>query len=463
MRLGLIILLLCVQFARAATNNCADCARATVQTAINAMASGDTITCPAGSWTWTIQVDTLNKSINFIGAGTNANTETGSTIITIDNPSQGDNGFYWRGYDTNFLLLKGFTWKTANVRQYGTVGIEPRDHTVLTVAARVTQCRFLIGPDGVQSSRGCVFIGCYGLIDHCYFYNHSGNGQTAVASSTGDQYSTNNWHRGALAFGTTNALVIEDTVFDHSTVADGIDCYEGCNLTLRYCIITNSLIGGHGADSAFRGALLQEYYMNKFYTSGGYLVFTAFEMRGGTGVLWSNVMDSGFQDFCKLQVYRADPAYAAPNLPNGLPIGQKSDGNFSLTYPSSNYVTGYPLLDQIGRGPFPSVAFPDCTSGCNTNNYEALVPIYGWGNNLNGNTSPAFTPRDFSDTTNVQGYVKANREYFDNTVKPGYAALSYPHPLIVAMDGSGGGSGSTNGPGHAPARSQTYGGTSGRR
>jgi len=93
---------------------------------------------------------------------------------------------------------------------------------------------------------------------------------------------------------------------------------------------------------------------------------------------------------------------------------------------SYQILKAYPCIDQVGRGagallsgdsPSP-VAWPS----------QILDPIYQWGNNFTGITSPLIS----TSTTHAQ----ANRDWYDNTPKPGYIPFTYPHPLVGASTSS---------------------------
>ncbi|HEY4952008.1 MAG TPA: hypothetical protein VII71_01320, partial [Verrucomicrobiae bacterium] len=55
--------------------------------------------------------------------------------------------------------------------------------------------------------------------------------------------------------------------------------------------------------------------------------------------------------------------------------------------------------------------------------HEVSEPLYVWGNTLNGN------PTGLSS-----GYpnIQENRDFFNNTPKPGYVPFTFPHPLTVS-------------------------------
>jgi hypothetical protein len=63
------------------------------------------------------------------------------------------------------------------------------------------------------------------------------------------------------------------------------------------------------------------------------------------------------------------------------------------------------------------------TTGTETWIHEQLEPAYSWGNTLNGSPWNNFLWSDFPT-------VQLNREFYNNTVKPGYVPYPYPHPLV---------------------------------
>ena len=95
---------------------------------------------------------------------------------------------------------------------------------------------------------------------------------------------------------------------------------------------------------------------------------------------------------------------------NGL---SKLDGNLDAT--------GYPCLDQIGR-----------TSDMNGDGIQDSAPLYEWNNTLNG-ADTDITIHRFGNCNNpsVADHIKENRDYYNDTKKPGYSPYTYPHPLTT--------------------------------
>jgi hypothetical protein len=53
-----------------------------------------------------------------------------------------------------------------------------------------------------------------------------------------------------------------------------------------------------------------------------------------------------------------------------------------------------------------------------------LEPIYCWSNTINGTITGMFSP--------YPG-IQLNRDFYNDTPKPGYAPYTYPHPLATSL------------------------------
>jgi hypothetical protein len=125
----------------------------------------------------------------------------------------------------------------------------------------------------------------------------------------------------------------------------------------------------------------------------------------------------------------------------------------AMTFNTGDHFTIYKCiyaLDQVGRGsgdlvqgdgpPYGWIA--NLATGQANWPRESAEPCYVWGNTLNGNVG----------TANNSGYpnIQENRDFFNNTAKPGYTPYVYPHPLTGMTNSSGsntnsnGGGGTTN-------------------
>jgi hypothetical protein len=409
---------LCSQGAFAATINAASCSLTDVQNAVNAAVSGDTVVVPAGNCTWSNLVTADGRAMTIQGAG------AGVTNITLTTPSGGVGGIGAGINPNQFYRITGFTFTTTGTYPAGVIYIELDDETQPSPQFRIDHITLNI--NGGLGNRGIMIVATYGLIDHVTINNPSPNGQSiSISPDGGHSWFRNNWHMPA-PLGTENADFIEDSTFNNTQLGDGaFDAYDGTKVVFRHNTVVNTNVGWHGADSDPRSARSMEIYDNTFSTTGATSVYTAIRSRGGMAAVWGNTVTGNYNGFMMLSHYRADPSY-------GGPPGQSSDGNFDKTYPGQGYPTGYPLLDQIGRGSFPGgtgatgQTIPDCSAGCTTAQYEASEPNYLWNNSINGNTSPT---ADVANPSQSTTYIVQGRDYFDNTSKPGYVPYTYPHPF----------------------------------
>ena len=96
------------------------------------------------------------------------------------------------------------------------------------------------------------------------------------------------------------------------------------------------------------------------------------------------------------------------------------------------------VLDQCGRGQGDLLASnPPINKTTNSIAWphEALEPIYAWNNTLNG--AP-----NFAALKSFNAVIQENRDFYNNTPKPGYKPYTYPHPLTTTS--------AKPGPAHAP-------------
>ena len=102
-----------------------------------------------------------------------------------------------------------------------------------------------------------------------------------------------------MSWGTTNQVVFENCTFTATTPVAGkaaIDGYGGARYTMRYCNLTNYIIGCHGIASGANDSTLQiECYNNNFCdNNNGFQLSWIYWERGGTAVIYSNVVSSTY-------------------------------------------------------------------------------------------------------------------------------------------------------------------------
>jgi len=421
-----------------------------VQTAINNASNGDTVTVPAGSATWTTQVNITSKSITLQGAGID------QTTITRNTASDATIALNVSLRSTDFVTISGFTFLTVNNPANGIldVGATSIADGYPPNTFRITNCKFNHSPTNGGSAQGARSImtgGVYGLIDHCTFLSSNSQGGQMITVNRDNSMSGVNTYHTPQSYGDTNNVCIEDCTFNAFARNDGaFDAYPGQKVVFRHNTVSNTFIGWHGYDSCNRSARLFEVYQNTFTFNNGQ-VGNNIVWRGGTGVVWGNTFDANWGDangngFISFLIYAADHVYVRPQayapsalwgsiLPGVSPIAALGSAATGLAGVDGNFVRsgavdqGYPLLDQPGRGSFPAGNpgnWPLKTTGYAAGEYEALDPVYQWNNVVGANRAPLAGVQSAA----TGNYVKANRDYYDNVAKPGYTPLQYPHPLV---------------------------------
>ena len=107
-------------------------------------------------------------------------------------------------------------------------------------------------------------------------------------------------------------------------------------------------------------------------------------------------------------------------------IGYGEPGTF-LAGDSYQILSAYPCIDQVGRGPGALLSGYVPAPAAPVN--QALEPVYQWNNTHNG---VAGSVKAGTDSTRIL----ANRDYYDNTMLPGYTPYPYPHPLVTSTPGA---------------------------
>lgn len=272
---------------------------------------------------------------------------------------------------------------------------------------RVDSCKF---------SRGhhCVAFGvagngangpAYGVVDHNTFFdcNVSIFAEEAQTGDTND--GDNSWTLGTGGVygpGTTNTVAIEDNVFlTDSEITAALNNnnqhlygQSGGRAMFRYNYVRSTgvdevgLIDGHGTYTAGwgRGTVLFEIYSNRFDIVKSY---QPFDQRGGTWVFWGNTFTNG------------NSAYVA--LWNEHNTGDATGDGITNSFWWQNYRIYSGMTQEFAA-------------------ISSTLPLNG--------TYP------FSGAVNTNYWMHAPAS--TNNFYP-YTPLVYPHPLVTALDGGGGG------------------------
>jgi len=382
----LIGLLLALQ-AQAATNIATSVSRSDVNAAMSACSNGDTLSIPAGSAVWTSAL-TVTKSISIIGAGTNATFITNgqaSGVCTIFAFEPSANAPQ-RLSSMAFIQTNGFA------QQY-----------VITVKGaissfRLDRCFFTQGKTIIQTALAAGSGPVFGVIDHNHFYNCSLEIQCfnfrTGDTLDGDQMWTA-WRAAPSSYiGTTNSMVVENNAFhvDNSLAGDNDEPMSGGRgaiyawrfNTHRSDNTSRAYVGVdmHGAFAGVRGGTLYEIYSNNFYIATTYRLT---KQRGGSWISYGNTYwnTNTVRDFINL----------------GAETG---------TEQTANAATG-----------------------------DGYTNSFYWGNISNGSENTTVVNDSLLPAVEGTHYF-LHAPASTNNFYP-YTPLVYPHPLVTAQDGGGGG------------------------
>lgn len=462
---------------QAATIQASSCSRLDVQSAINSASDGDTVLVPAGTCSWTATIH-IKTGITVQGVGIDAtiindNVPDGRTVL-IDTASG-------RSY-----RLTGFTFRRGSVTKGLTNGIIQVQGD--TKAWRIDNNKF----DNVDARAISVWGSTFGVIDHNQFVVSSGTIAIEVNHPTwnNSSYGDGSWSDDSY-FGTEKFIFIEDNVFtpaNQSSKFFAVDSDAGGRYVFRFNKVTNGNVNSHGTESGGRrrGVRAYEVYGNTFTKTAQLNSMPNVAMfRAGTGVVYNNVVGPGYNNFVALRNFRSWDTFqhwpacdgSSPyDLNDGIVYNQGthngasgalaltdttknwtpnhwSNGGFSVrnvtkkwgSYAVSNTATSIAVqpethgdqqffepgdtyqilratrcLDQIGSGkgallsgiPPEPLAWPN----------QVIDPLYLWNNSLSGGVARAAAAGN--------PHIAEGRDYFNETVKPGYTPYTYPHPLV---------------------------------
>lgn len=399
--LVLLFMVLNVLSATISTNLSLDAIRGAFSVAVE----GDTISVAAGELTVTESIYLTNKSVTLQGSGENTCIiRSGPRSTTALFRAANTGGRLWR--------LTGFTIDCGTNDTEGTVALGALYAT--NSYFRIDHCTFTNVYKRAIFSSGKL----YGVVDSCKFYLVS---NVIGIAWSGNGNGTNSWlYEGTNVFGTTNMVVLENNDF-YSTSAFGFitEAYMGASYVVRYSRMFGPLtLGHHGYDSSAESPRNFEYYHNTW--TNGYVVQSRLGViRGGTGLMWSNVvLGTGYQTMLQLANYRSCLA-SHPATGNGPCNGTNAvDGNL--------LANGWPCHSQVGM----------TFGGVGT--VQTSLPFHYWGNTLNGTNIDGAYPQTDScsepaapgDGPGVLVHIVAGRDY-TNAVYA-YLPLAYPHPLVTA-------------------------------
>ena len=382
--------------------NCSGNITTALQNAINSASDGDTINIGAGSCS-AGQVSWVNKNITVRGQGIGATNVSG---LSFDVKNSTKSAFRITGMSVGAAPQ----WRiNADNRTTGIKGWR-LDHIEWSYPTCTQNIAVMI--DGIT----------WGLIDNSVFRN-AGNAIFLRSYAEGtDEVSP--WPPDGspgmggyswllpLNMGSDEAVYVEDSTFimDNGCYYGVGDSFYGGKRVFRHNTVTNAYFQNHAARGHERGgSISSEVYNNVFdATDSGW--YRPIHIRSGTGVVFNNTI-KGF--FNRIDVDDQRSCGENINSPFGACNGSSPwDGN----QPGQS---GYPCLDQIGRG---TGQYPN----------QPLAPYYFWNN---GSSATCSTGGSCNNSTSIgqsacsTSHIQEGRDYIIGTQKPGYSPYTYPHPL----------------------------------
>jgi hypothetical protein len=413
---------------------------ANVQALHNAASNGDTITLPAGTFSWTSPL-TITKGITLQGATTITGhagnpTVTDATIIQDNTPRSGTSAGIIKVAirSSQSFRLTGFTFAPGSSTTFaaggGAVHLLSQDSSPCT-SMRVDHCHFA----WLYQGRNVWVSGwVYGVADHnviqsrgaaqSFFIEHQNYWGTSQIYGNGS-WADYPW------YGTEKFFFIEDnTIVGNGLVQTSgtIDSFNGGRYVARHNAFTNALAADHGTEGGLpRGIRAKEVYDNTFnwtmtHSEGG--------QRSGSSLWHDNAflgVASGHDNHTALANFRQTPARAHP-------VWGISDGTspWDVNDPHGLFDSGTDNSSKNSRG-----IIHDSTKNWTPNqwvhysikNTNPASRSYGMGSFVISNTSNTIT-YSYYPFSDAGGYLIFN------------AGDTYQiHRVITTMDQNGRGKG----------------------
>ena len=404
------------------TIDAASCNASDVQTALNAATIGSTINIPAGTCNWTTGVTwTAPADVTLRGAGSLTTLGGGDVTVIVDDYASGSALLNITAHSSGFrlagLTIRGGSGlnKDAGIFQLNGPSANTRiDHVhfdMTTYSPLLSGAKPLWVNDGV-----------YGVLDNSIFDLYANSAPYFFNGMGSDGQADASW-AAPTNFGSADHYFLEDNLIrgtEVSPVRIG-DSYNGSRVVWRF----NTIQGGSGLEvhatghaGDGRGARSQEGYGNHFTELVDILspAFTMADVSSGTALIWGNVADSEtLKNGISFNVTRKNnDTYGQVATPTGLGYcGTAFNGTGSNWDGNTNVATGYPCLDQVGRGmgDLLTGSLPNkinSTTGTIAWPNQELEPVYIWNNSMTPH--PGYGGSFYRDAS--EGRVVANRDYY---------------------------------------------------
>ncbi len=267
----------------AATFN-SDGSRADVEAKIALASNGDTVTLPAGTFSYTQSV-LVDKGITVQGAG------IGQTFITDNVPDAVWSGiiFILSPPAGQYSRLTGIEFQNGSEGNQSFLGaIYVAGNNTDGARTRIDNCRF----NGLQNLANITCNGALGVADHndsvlvgntyfCYVFHANWD--------NGGQYGDGSW-ADSVTWNSDEFWYMEDnTITNSGSAYFAVDSYRGGRWVFRYNTTTNVGTEAHGTDSGgrHRGTRAVALYNNNM-TNPGFSAFSLLGLRSGTARVYNN-------------------------------------------------------------------------------------------------------------------------------------------------------------------------------
>ncbi|MDE2038306.1 MAG: peptidoglycan-binding protein [Patescibacteria group bacterium] len=305
----------------------ASCSQTDVQSAIDAASTGDTVTIPAGSCTWTMPVS-LNKPITLQGSGNQ------QTVITDGTSKTASSNWYAlilsssAGGITRLtnITLTGGTYPAGNPSRGMLVigGSDPHwrvDHVHFLATRSVAITEYAKG----------------GVIDHNLFDLNEWDFAIFVYNGDGT-YGDISWTEPLDLGNGSDAVYIEDNVIEAvpGAISVALDAWSGARYVVRYNTLKDVAVMNHGTETAqrYRGARAFEVYNNTFTLTAPESGFTGpMLLRSGNGVIFNNTAtgpwpqrNGAYDSFANVDNYRDFGVFTPWGQCDGTSPYDKNDG-----------------------------------------------------------------------------------------------------------------------------------------
>jgi len=399
---------------RGATVYDSDGSAASVQALHNAAHDGDTITIPAGTFSWTSRLEitkgvTLQGATTINGAGSDNPTIEDATIIKDDTRRTGSGrGIIKVAIRSNqSFRLTGITFSpgsdTTVASSDGAIRFFSHRDSAPCTSMRVDHCHFNSLYQGkIIWVNGWV----YGVADHNVFDFSRGTYPFLIMHDTWGGASQTNGN-GSWAdypwYGTGKFFFIEDNTVRSDTRMPSyfIDTSYGGRWVARHNYLKNSIPSGHGTEGgAARGQRVSEFYDNTINMT---VPGAPSGQRSGTSLWHDNLfigVDSPRKSHCNLPNFRETPARPHPvwGMADGTSVWDQNDTEGNGTYvegrPPYLFDSGTDTSSIDSKGVIHDSTkswTPNQWVGYSIKNANPASASHGFGSFITSNTSNTIT------------------------------------------------------------------------